>query len=62
MTKPNYQDIKSDEIREIQDDDGSIIRVITGIIDNITSKRYCIRSFVPRYIYAADLVKIFPFQ
>ena len=30
MTSPNYQDIPSNEIKEIHDDDGSIIRVIIG--------------------------------
>lgn len=35
MTKPRYQDIRSDEIPEIKTEDGAKIRVITGTVDAI---------------------------
>ena len=30
MTTPNYQDVKSDEIKVIKDDDGTLIKIIIG--------------------------------
>ena len=30
MTTPNYQDVKSDEIKVIEDDDGTLIKIIIG--------------------------------
>ena len=36
MTRPRYQDIRSDKISEITQQDGVRIRVITGTVDGIT--------------------------
>lgn len=35
MTKPRYQEIRSDEIPEIKKEDGTRIRVITGTVDGV---------------------------
>ena len=35
MTNPNYQDIKSEDIKVIHEDDGTIIKIIIGIIKGI---------------------------
>jgi redox-sensitive bicupin YhaK (pirin superfamily) len=36
MTRPRYQEIRSDEIPEIKKEDGTRIRVITGTVDGIS--------------------------
>lgn len=36
MTKPRYQEIRSDQIPQVQREGGAVIRVITGKVDGIT--------------------------
>jgi len=36
MTRPRYQEIRSDEIPEIKKEDGTRIRVITGTVDGVS--------------------------
>jgi len=36
MTRPRYQEIRSDEIPEIKKEDGTRLRVITGMVDGIS--------------------------
>ena len=36
MTQPRYQDIRSNKIPKIQKEDGAIIRVITGTVDDMS--------------------------
>jgi redox-sensitive bicupin YhaK (pirin superfamily) len=36
MTKPRYQEIRSDQIPQVQREGGAVIRVITGQVDGIT--------------------------
>jgi redox-sensitive bicupin YhaK (pirin superfamily) len=54
MTKPRYQDVKSNDIPEIMDDDGSIVKVIvgsfwgkTGPVDGIAADPQYLDIFVP---------------
>ncbi|MFQ3356943.1 MAG: redox-sensitive bicupin YhaK (pirin superfamily) [Paracoccaceae bacterium] len=64
MTKPRYQDVKSKEIPEIIDDDGTIVKVIvgsfwgkTGPVDGIAADPQYLDICVPPYtskIFKAD--------
>ncbi|HCZ01265.1 MAG: hypothetical protein A3D16_13230 [Rhodobacterales bacterium RIFCSPHIGHO2_02_FULL_62_130] len=54
MTKPRYQDVKSADIPEIMDDDGTIVKVIvgsfwgkTGPVDGIAADPQYLDIFVP---------------
>ncbi|MDZ4395298.1 pirin family protein [Cypionkella sp.] len=54
MTKPRYQDVKSNDIPEIMDDDGSIVKVIvgsfwgkTGPVDGIAADPQYLDVYVP---------------
>ena len=54
MTPPRYQDVKSNDIPEIMDDDGSIVKVIvgsfwgkTGLVDGIAADPQYLDVFVP---------------
>ena len=54
MTPPRYQDVKSNEIPEIMDDDGSIVKVIvgsfwgkTGPVDGIAADPQYLDVYVP---------------
>ena len=54
MTSPNYQDVKSSEIRVIKDDDGTIIKIVignykgyTGVIHGIASNPQYFDIYVP---------------
>ena len=54
MTKPRYQDIKSHDIPEITDDDGTIVRVVvgnfwgkTGPVDGVAADPRYLDVFVP---------------
>lgn len=54
MTPPRYQDVKSNDIPEIMDDDGSIVKVIvgsfwgkTGPVDGIAADPQYLDVFVP---------------
>lgn len=54
MTAPRYQDVKSPDIPEIQDDDGTIVKVIvgefwgkTGPVDGIAAEPQYLDIFVP---------------
>ncbi|GLS86971.1 pirin family protein [Cypionkella aquatica] len=54
MTKPRYQDVKANDIPEIMDDDGSIVKVIvgsfwgkTGPVDGIAADPQYLDVFVP---------------
>ena len=54
MTKPRYQDVKSNDIPEIMDDDGTIVKVIvgsfwgkTGPVDGIAADPQYLDIFVP---------------
>ena len=62
MTSPNYQDIPSNEIKEIHDDDGSIIRIIignyrgySGPVKGISSDPIYLDIFIP-----ANKIKTIP--
>ena len=64
MTTPRYQDIKSKEIRILEEDDGSKIKVIAGNfkgikgpVDNISADPHYFDIFVP-----ARMSKRFPFD
>jgi redox-sensitive bicupin YhaK (pirin superfamily) len=64
MTTPRYQDIKSKEIRILEEDDGSKIKVIAGNfkgvkgpVDNISADPHYLDIFVP-----AGMSKRFPFD
>ena len=64
MTTPRYQDIKSKEIRILEEDDGSKIKVIAGNfkgikgpVDNISADPHYFDIFVP-----ARMIKRFPFD
>ena len=54
MTTPNYQDVKSSEIKVIMDDDGTIIKIVignykgyTGVIHGIASNPQYFDIYVP---------------
>ena len=54
MTTPNYQDVKSDEIKVIKDDDGTLIKIIIGnyrgykgIIKGISSDPQYFDIYIP---------------
>jgi len=54
MTIPNYQDVKSDEIKVIKDDDGTLIKIIIGnykgykgIINGIASDPQYFDIYIP---------------
>ena len=54
MTIPNYQDVKSDEIKVIEDDDGTLIKIIIGdykgykgIINGIASDPQYFDIYIP---------------
>lgn len=54
MTTPNYQDVKSDEIKVIEDDDGTLIKIIIGnykgykgIINGIASDPQYFDIYIP---------------
>lgn len=64
MTSPNYQDIPSNEIKEIHDDDGSIIRIIignyrgySGPVKGISSDPIYLDIFIP-----ANKIKTIPIE
>ena len=64
MTSPNYQDIPSNEIKEIRDDDGSIIRIIignyrgySGPVKGISSDPIYLDIFIP-----ANKIKNIPIE
>ena len=64
MTSPNYQDIPSNEIKEIHDDDGSIIRIIIGNykgysspVKGISSDPIYLDIFIP-----ANKIKTIPIE
>ena len=54
MTKPRYQDVKSNDIPEIMDDDGTMVKVIvgsfwgkTGPVDGVAAEPQYLDIFVP---------------